>query len=118
MSETILKRYIRNGSHPVGCVVAVKHEDPVSGAIVVDLGYSICNPCDHFNKKLGTEIAIGRALSGFDLDAVPDDRYDDVVGELHQMAARASLYYKRPLVFTQAEVSEEDVDFLVEVEQV
>jgi len=118
MSESILKRFIRQGGHPIGCVVAVKHT--VNNEEVIDFGYSLCNKVDHFSKKRGTKIAIGRALSGFDTDVIPDDRYEETIGELYQMAARASLYYKVELEFQESEPFNKEVlegiDFLEEVE--
>ena len=110
MSENVLKRYIRIGKKPIGCIVAVKGLDGRVG-----FGYSLCNFAagDHFSKKEGTKIAIGRAKNGFYINVLDGDtRYYDVVGELHQMAVRASLYFREDLHF----VESVDPKVLVEAE--
>ena len=51
----MLVKYVREGSRMVGCVVAI-------GAGQV--GWSVCNPSDRFNKDLAVKIASGRAEKG------------------------------------------------------
>ena len=56
--QTVLKQYIRNKKNdPRGVVVAVKSEGEVF------YGYSLCNPCDKYDKNRGMTIAVNRALS-------------------------------------------------------
>lgn len=55
----MIKRYIRDEHHnPRGVVVLVRDEDGRDY-----FGYSLCNPSDKFDKKLGTTIALARATS-------------------------------------------------------
>jgi hypothetical protein len=57
MKEQLFKKYIRDEKHkPHGVAVAIVNENGTAR-----FGYSLCNPCDQFNKKMGTEIAIRRA---------------------------------------------------------
>ncbi len=57
MKQEFKKQYIRRGDRtPVGVTVVVRGED--GGRY---WGYSICAPADHFDKKLGTVIALRRA---------------------------------------------------------
>jgi hypothetical protein len=54
---TVLKKYIReiNTRKPIGVAVLVRDgKDNL-------LGYSLCNPKDQFDKKLGYNIALARA---------------------------------------------------------
>ena len=110
MSEDVLKRYIRIGKKPVGCVVAVKGSDGR-----VTFGYSLCHRTDQFSKKQGTKIAVGRSQSGFYTSAIAEDtRYDEVIGELFQMAIRASLYFKQDINF----VESVDIDMYEDYDEV
>jgi hypothetical protein len=57
MKQEFKKQYIRRGDRtPVGVTVVVTGENGERY-----WGYSICAPCDHFDKKLGTSIALRRA---------------------------------------------------------
>lgn len=59
MKKTMIKKYIRDEKrNPHGVVVCVKQED---GKEL--FGYSLCNPLDKFDKKLGTAIALARATN-------------------------------------------------------
>jgi hypothetical protein len=58
MHEQLFKQYIRDEQRkPHGVAVAIMNEDGSAR-----FGYSLCNPFDQFSKKLGTEIAVRRAL--------------------------------------------------------
>lgn len=55
MKKTMI-RYIReDGEHTGICVVGV------TDGITIGIGWSVCSDYDHFNKKLGRTIAVGRA---------------------------------------------------------
>jgi hypothetical protein len=57
MKQEFKKQYIRKGDRtPVGVTVVVTGEDGKRY-----WGYSMCAPCDQFDKKLGTVIALRRA---------------------------------------------------------
>ena len=58
MKNTI-KQYLRNPftNAPFGVVVVINDLGKLK------FGFSLCSPNDHFDKKLGTEIAINRATS-------------------------------------------------------
>jgi hypothetical protein len=118
MSTNVLRRYIRRGKTPIGCVVAVKDEDGDIG-----FGYSLVNKGDHFSKKRAIEIAVGRARTGFYCDPIPEDKYDEVIGELFQMADRATRYFNEYVEFFEqfAPTEEEEfiqsrIDFFEEIE--
>jgi hypothetical protein len=57
MKQAFKKQYIRRGDRtPIGVTVVVTGEDGKRY-----WGYSICAPVDHFDKKMGTVIALRRA---------------------------------------------------------
>ncbi len=57
MKQEFKKQYIRRADRtPIGVTVVVTGEDGKRY-----WGYSICSPVDHFDKKLGTVIALRRA---------------------------------------------------------
>ena len=57
MKQEFKKQYIRKADRtPVGVTVVVTGEDGERY-----WGYSMCAPCDQFDKKLGTVIALRRA---------------------------------------------------------
>jgi hypothetical protein len=56
MKQTF-KTYIRDENRkPHGVALAIVDENGIAR-----FGYSLCNPCEQFNKKMGTEIAVRRA---------------------------------------------------------
>lgn len=69
--------------------VAIKHEGKVN------YGFSLINSrLDNWNKKLGTEIAIRRAMAdSYQLPAV-EDREKAVLDAFQRLEARAIKYFK------------------------
>lgn len=63
MSQNVLIQFIRNHKGvPCGVMAAVKREDGE-----IHINYSLCNTkLDKFNKELGKQIAIGRAMRNND----------------------------------------------------
>lgn len=51
-----------NGKPPVMTIVIAKRDDPTNVALYYTMGYSLCNPKDQFNKKIGRRIAYGRMI--------------------------------------------------------
>lgn len=88
--NNIIKEYIRDANYnPRGVVVAVKENNNVY------YGYSLCNPCDKYNKELGFKIAIKRASAenGYNLPKVPATR-QLVLEKFLSVEARALNYFK------------------------
>jgi hypothetical protein len=57
--ETKLIKYIRNEKgEPRGVVMAIRQGNEVF------YGYSLCNPKDRWNRKMGLKIAEARAIAG------------------------------------------------------
>lgn len=75
--------YVRNRKNElVGCVAAIAHNT---------VGWSLCNTAagDIFDKQMALEIAIGRAMNGFNTD-IPHT----VVKEYEKMIDRSKKYFK------------------------
>ena len=88
--QTVIKEYIRNKKNdPRGVAVAVKDGDQVF------YGYSLCNPCDKYNKEFGMNIAIKRALAK-DGYALPDsfDTVRQIMEKFLNLEQRALRYFK------------------------
>jgi len=70
----IFTRYLRdvNTWAPIACAVAIVDEDNF-----IDIGWSACHKKDHFNKKLGRQIALGRAKAGKCSSAFPPNNQDE-----------------------------------------
>lgn len=88
--QTVIKEYIRNKKNdPRGVAVAVKDGDQVF------YGYSLCNPCDKYNKEFGMNIAIKRALAK-DGYALPDspETVRRIVERFLSLEQRALRYFK------------------------
>ncbi len=89
--QTLLKRYIRNeeNKQPRGVAVAIRHNDEVL------YGFSLLNTnLDRFDKTLGLNIAINRALAeSYKLPSVPE-REAMVLGAFNHLEKRALKYFK------------------------
>lgn len=85
--------------YPFATIVAVEHNGEIK------TGVAICSEYDVFNKKFGTEIAAGRALSGgkvkYPNRLTITQNYDvvqiaEVIKvELEQLKKRANRYFKQ-----------------------
>lgn len=83
--ETIIK-YVRDRKgKPRGVIVATKVEETR-----YSIGWSLCNPADSFNKRMGLQIAIGRATALADLMEMPPSLHS----HLGDMVKRANRYFK------------------------
>jgi uncharacterized protein YebE (UPF0316 family) len=89
--QTMLKEYIRNEDtkQPRGVVVAVRVDDEVF------YGYSLLNvKLDRFNKTLGLQIAVNRAMAeSYVLPNTPE-REAMVLDALSRVEKRALKYFK------------------------
>lgn len=88
--ETQLIKYIRNADYsPRGVAVAIRNGQEVS------YGYSLHNPIDKWDKKLGIKKAIARANAeyGYSLPQV-DERHEAVVKAFKDLEKRALRYFK------------------------
>lgn len=88
--QTYIKRYIRRSKEdqtPIGTVVAVKDQ----GKILY--GYSLCNPRDKFDKKLGTAIALARATSPKESEPKVPYRREIVFEYLDMIEDKAHRYF-------------------------
>jgi ABC-type xylose transport system substrate-binding protein len=89
--KTIIKKYIRDPEtkQPRGIAVAVKTDDKIN------YGFSLINPkADKWNKKIGTAIAVNRAMSDqYNLPAVKD-REQVVLDAFENLQNRAVKYFK------------------------
>lgn len=90
-TQTLLKEYIRieDTKQPRGIVVAIRVDDEIF------YGYSLLNTkLDRFNKALGLQIAINRALSeSYALPNTPE-REDLVLKGFERIEKRALKYFK------------------------
>lgn len=83
--ETIVK-YVRDNKRNLrGVVVATKVGDKQ-----YSIGWSLCRSEDTFNKRVGLNIAIGRAKSQVVHSLLPKSLYSDFEGVLD----RAARYFK------------------------
>ena len=86
---------------PAGIVVAVriKSPGPEGGLGTIGIGYSFCNPCDRWNRRIGRDIAVERALR---LSFVPwlYAEYDYAAQRTSRMAA-ASLVAKHLIAYAE-----------------
>ena len=82
-----LVKYVKKGIHnkKVGVVVATGK---------YNIGYSLCNKLDKFNKERALEIATGRAKVHDFQGEVPDSIKDT----FFEMQDRASHYFKVPVM--------------------
>ena len=90
MKQTLIKEYIRNKKNdPREVAVAIKSNDQVF------YGYSLCNPCDKYNKEFGINIAVNRALAtdGYSLPESPET-VRTIVANFKKLEARALRYFK------------------------
>lgn len=86
--KTTIKRYIRDESNnPHGVVVAIKAGNKIL------YGYSLCNPRDRFNKKLGTAIALARATSPKESEPKVPYRRKLVLEHLDVLEDKAHRYF-------------------------
>jgi hypothetical protein len=77
------------GRRPIGVVVAVCGPD---GPVI---GWSKCSPKDRFNRKRGTEIAIGRTVKDTqDISSLPNEYQEAFSKAIVQMNSRAQKYFK------------------------
>lgn len=89
--QTLLKEYIRNSTtkQPRGVAVAIRKDDEVF------YGFSLLNTkMDRFNRTVGLNIAVNRALS--DSYKLPDtpDREAMVLASFERLEKRALKYFK------------------------
>lgn len=91
MKQTILKQYIRNAetNQPRGVVIAVRQNDEIF------YGFSLLNTTlDKFNKEVGLQIAMNRAMSeSYELPTLPD-REAMVLAAFNHLEQRALKYFK------------------------
>ena len=92
MKQTQIVEFIRNPQtkQPRGVVVAIRQNDEVF------YGYSLLNTTmDRFDKKLGVNIAVHRALNtnGYQLPKV-DNRLVMVLDAFNRLEARSLKYFK------------------------
>jgi hypothetical protein len=89
--QTQLKEYIRNTEtkQPRGVAIAIRHNDEVL------YGFSLLNTkMDRFNKTVGLNIAVNRALSdSYELPNTPE-REAMVLGAFNRLEQRALKYFK------------------------
>lgn len=89
--QTLLKRYIRNPEtkQPRGIAVAIRHNDEVL------YGFSLLNTnLDKFDKTLGLNIAINRAMAeSYSLPELPE-REAMVLNAFDHLEKRALKYFK------------------------
>ena len=88
MKDTITE-YIRDEkNNPRGIAVALRQGDEVF------YGYSLHNPIDPYNKKIGLQIAINRALQGeYDFPDTPE-RFNAVIERYKSLEGRCLKYFK------------------------
>lgn len=91
MKQTILKQYIRNPktNQPRGVAVAVKHNNEIR------YGFSLLNTkMDKFDKTVGYNIAMNRAMSdAYSLPNTPE-RENMVMDAFNSLEQRALKYFK------------------------
>jgi hypothetical protein len=88
--ETTLINYLRDKETKQmrGVVVAVRENDEVF------YGYSLHNPVDRWDRKLGVKKAVARArATEYNLPKV-EDRYELVMGGFQRIQKRALSYFK------------------------
>lgn len=86
--KNVLIQYVRRRGKPVGCLVALKRDD---GDIVIE--YSLCRKTDKYDKTLGRNIAIARAMKNGDSTRVlPHSLRVD----MQEFIARCERYYHKP----------------------
>ena len=88
--KNIIKTFIRdNNNNPRGIAVAVKTDSKIN------YGFSLINPkADKWNKKIGTAIAINRALSDqYELPSVKD-REKVVLDAFEKLEVLSVKYFK------------------------
>ena len=74
------------GGDPIGVIVSTERGK---------VGWSLCNPKDRFDKKLGKMIAINRADSyGFDKDSLLSNVPNSIFTEVIKMYDRSTRYFK------------------------
>jgi hypothetical protein len=85
--DNVLIKYIRDEKrNPIAAIVGLSNNA---------VGWSVVNPKEHFNKRLGVQIAKTRALSGKDL--IPHSTLDTekLLEEMAAMKDRTIRYFKR-----------------------
>lgn len=86
--KNVLIQYVRRRGKPVGCLVAVRRDD---GDIVIE--YSLCRKTDKYDKILGRNIAIARALKKNESQrTLPHSLRVD----MKEFIARCERYYHQP----------------------
>jgi hypothetical protein len=86
--HNVLVSYLRDEHrNPYGVVVAFKEGD------VIRTGIALCNTkVDNWNKYVGLDLAIQRALAGIQLESYPPGDY--VFRAITKMETRAEKYFK------------------------
>lgn len=88
-NKNIIKVFIRDRkNNPRGIAVAVKHENEIR------YGYSLCNPVDRFDKKIGLKIAIARALSDSYFMPICENTENEIERHFQHLEYRALKYFK------------------------
>lgn len=88
--KDIIKTFIRDKhNNPRGIAVAVRNDTKIN------YGFSLINPkADKWNKKIGTSIAVNRALSDqYELPSV-EDREKSVLEAFEKLEILAVKYFK------------------------
>jgi len=90
--NSILVQYLRDPvtDLPFGCIAATSPKN---------IGVSLCNPKDQWNKKLARTIAIGRARKGnFSPETLPCHEHGDLAFDMYiNMKSRAKSYFRNPV---------------------
>jgi len=94
LENKMIVQYVRDSRrNPIGCVVAIKHED---GRII--LGVSLHNPKDKWDRDLAVKIAIGRSYCDGVMPEVPHSKQKYVMSAMLDVIERSKRYFKTPNV--------------------
>jgi hypothetical protein len=95
----MLVKYLRwpNGV-PYACIVGHRRMDGKLG-----IGWSLCHPKDKFNKARAREIAMNRAIKGYNSKPASRPTYGDntdvlINNEMQAMLSRTERYYNTSMV--------------------
>lgn len=91
MKNTLIQ-YVHRRGKPSGCLVAIKRDD---GEIVIE--YSLCRKTDKYDKNLGRDLAMERAMErddqlNLERRTLPRSLHDD----MKKFVSRCERYYRKP----------------------
>jgi hypothetical protein len=88
MQDTLINYLRKEDGTPRGTVVAVRHNDEIH------YGFSLRNPIDKWDRKLGVKKAVARAMAGeYKLPKVGERRLEIIHG-YQKLQIRALRYFK------------------------